>query len=130
MLRHVLKSVLMICVLSILSCASSAKKFVTPLSDGTNKLTFRGTTREGTIEHAIEGANDFCEDQKKFPVYSKNETKYVGQMDESTRETVQRASEMAVILGGMNTPTDTAGRVGMGMTSDKAYETELVFICK
>lgn len=43
----------------------------------------------------MKGANEYCENHGKTAVFVKNETKYTGSMDESTRNTVRNASVQA-----------------------------------
>lgn len=90
----------------------------------------RDIEREGAEEAAIEAAEDFCEDREKQLVVLSHKTNYTGSMNESDRKAVRNASKAAQIIGGRDTTVGQAGTVGKQMTSDRDYESEVVFRCK
>jgi len=109
---------------------STAKVRVMPGDDGVHKSVARDIEKEGAEEASLDAAKDYCEDHGKSLAVVKESTKYSGDMDEGTRKTVRAASKTASVLDGIGSPVGTAGRAGMGMTSDRDYVSEIVFKCK
>ncbi len=105
-----------------------------------NRVVVRDIHKEDAEEEAVKAAKKYCEKKKQEAVFSKESSKYTGQMDEETRDTVNKASKAAMILGGgIGTAGDEpgagsvlggAGMVGHTMTSGKDYEAEVTFKCK
>lgn len=114
---------------SMLQACSTAKVRVMP-GEKANKVVARDIEKEGAEEAAIDAASDFCEDRNSSFVVLKESTKYSGDMDESTRNNVRKASKVATVLGGMNSPVGTAGRAGKMMTNDRDYVSTVIFRCK
>lgn len=82
--------------------------------------------RAKALNEAAEGAEEFCEERDKKPLFVEpaggEETKYLGSMDEKTREAVKKAGE---ILGG---PVKAV--ITKHTTADaKDYQAELTFKC-
>ena len=99
--------------------------------DGTIRVVMRGSTAERAQDAAFDEAQDYCEERDMNPVYVKDKgPKYTGKMDEETRDTIQKASTAAIILGGMNSPVRDAGVVGHVYTAGNDYEAEVIFRCK
>lgn len=126
--------------LLIQSC-STAQVRVMPGENGNHKVVARDIERDDAEEAAANSAKDFCKDHGgKMAVFTKDSTKYTGDMDESTRKTVRNASRAAQILGGVGTiPGESrtagavlggAGTVGRQMTSDRDYEAVVEFKCQ
>lgn len=111
------------------SC-STAKVRVLPGDNGVHKVVARDIEKEGAEEAANEAARDYCKGRKQEAVFLSDESNYTGKMDEETRKTVRKASQAAVILGGVNSPVSTAGSAGGMMTSDRDYEAKATFKCK
>lgn len=114
----------------MLQACSTAKVRVMPGEKGVNKVVAKDIEQEGAEEAAIDAAREYCEKRNASFVVLKERTKYTGDMDESTRKTVRKASKTAQVLGGFNTPVSTAGRVGTSMTNDRDYKAEVFFKCK
>ncbi len=126
--------------LLIQSC-STAKVRVMPGADGLNRVVARDIERDGAETAAVDAAHDYCKDQKKSAVFTKDKTQYTGNMDEGTRKTIRNASQAAQILGGVGIGSSSetrtagavlgsAGTVGREMTSDRDYEAEVQFKCQ
>lgn len=82
--------------------------------------------RAKALTQAAEGAEEFCEERDKRPIFVEpekgEETKYIGAMDEKTREAVKKAGD---ILGG---PVKAV--ITKHATEDsKDYQAELLFRC-
>lgn len=126
-IRHV-AMVLSLGAVVVASGCSTAQVRVMPGSDGVNRVVSRDIERDDAEEAAVEAANEYCANRKLQAVFLKDETKYTGQMDENTRNTIRNGSAIAMVLG--SSTMGTAGQVGYGMTSDRDYKSEVVFKCK
>ena len=140
MIRKVLPIALTLSVVLGAGC-STAKVRVMPGENGLNRVVVRDIERDDAEEEAVESANEYCEKRKKTAVFvNKDKTQYTGSMDESTRNTVRKASTAAMVLGGIGVaPSRTrsagsvlgsAGTIGRIMTSDRDYQTEVEFKCE
>lgn len=128
-----------ISIVALVAGCSSAEVRVMPQEDGTVRVTSRDHDKEGAEEAALDAAKDYCKDKKKEAVFSKDNTKYTGTMNENTRDTVKKASTAAMILSpavgvgagaGGGSVLGGAGVVGASMTSGKDYMSELLFKCQ
>lgn len=134
-----MKKYLILILFSVLSCRSAVVR-VMPGENGINKAISKDRTKEGAETAAVDDAKEYCEKKDKEAVFIKDESKYKGDMDESTRKTIDQASTAAIILGGVGSvPGSTrtagtvlggAGTVGKVMTSGKDYEAEVQFKCQ
>ena len=129
-----------ICVLSGTGC-STAKVRVMPGEGGVNHVVARDIEKDGAETAAVDAATEYCKNKKMTAVFVNDKTKYTGDMDESTRNTVRKASKAAMILGGtgFGASSDTrpagailgsAGTAGHVMTSDRDYESSVEFKCQ
>jgi hypothetical protein len=110
---------------------STAKVRVMPGENGLNRAVSRDIERDNAETAAVDAANEYCEKRKQSAVFvSTDKTKYTGDMDESTRNTVRKASGVASVLGGFGTPIGQAGQAGRMMTNDRDYESAVAFRCK
>jgi len=115
-------------LVGLIGCASNRGMLQ---EDGTVRVVMRGSTAAAAQDAAIDEAKDYCEDRDQTAVFVKDKgTKYTGRMDEDTRDTIQKASTAAIILGGMNSPIHDAGMVGHVYTAGPDYEAEVIFRCK
>lgn len=115
---------------STLQGCSSASVRTMPEQDGTIRIVAKAPEKTDAEEAANEKALDYCKDRGQEAVFLKDGTKYTGDMNEQTRDTVKKASTAAQILGGFNSPVSDAGTAGHVMTSGKDYEAEVVFKCR
>ncbi len=139
---HVSKPYFLLALLVLVSCAHH--RDVRPGADGLHKVVVRGEDREQSERSALSQARHFCEERNLDAAIVTEKTDYKGSMDEGTRETIKRASDVATILGGTMkgrsraNPNDTeagdvvqdAGRVGHAVTGGDDYLTEMTFKCK
>ncbi|MBS1983347.1 MAG: hypothetical protein JST16_04175 [Bdellovibrionales bacterium] len=73
-------------------------------------------------------------------MFLKDKTEYKGKMDEETRNTIHKASQAAMMIGGgvgtvghhgvAGGALGSAGGVGYMMTNDRDYQSEVLFKCK
>ncbi len=108
--------------------------------NGNNRVVVRDIERDDSEEEALKAATKHCEKEGKKAVFAKGATaNYTGSMDESTRNTVRKASTAGMIVGGVAGAAGertaggilgTAGVVGKVMTNDRDYQTELEFKCQ
>lgn len=112
-----------------------------PGENGINRVSVRDIEKTDSEEAAVDAAREYCEKRGSEAIFiEEKEAKYTGSMDESTRDTVRKASTAAMILGptlGVATHSHvgggvlgSAGVVGHTMTSGKDYQSELKFKCK
>lgn len=105
-----------------------------------NRALARDTDREGAEEAAVKAANKYCKEKGSEAIFTSNETKYTGDMEESTRNIIHRGSTAAMMIGGMGMVPDqsrgiggllgSAGTVGYVVTSGKDYEVVVDFKCR
>lgn len=114
----------------LISGCSTASVRVLPGED-IHRVVVRDIERDDAEEEAAKAANEYCEKQGKRAVIVADNTKYTGEMDESTRDTIRKGSKAAMILGGARGgAAGTAGSVGYSVTSDRDYLAELRFRCR
>ncbi|RYZ48952.1 MAG: hypothetical protein EOP07_25125 [Proteobacteria bacterium] len=129
-------------VLAALTVGCAHYPDVRPGENGLNEVIFRTERKGEGFQAAFSQAKDYCDDAmgKKRAVRIKEESKYVGTMDESTYNQAKTASKVltavggtAAVFGGRN--ESKAGAVGGmgGAIGDNAlgadYEYKLEFKC-
>lgn len=115
---------------------------VRPGADGIHRVVVRDSESESAERSAISQAEHFCQQyEKQYGIVNEKETQYTGEMDESTRKTLKKASTAATVLGGGasvlgrngvrtgGNVVGAAGTVGMIMTSGDDYIAEIRFRC-
>jgi hypothetical protein len=129
-------------VLALSGCATH--RDVRPGSDGVNHVVVRSSTKESAEESAIRQAENYCDDVYHNHAAFVNEqaTQYTGSMDESTRDTVHKASTAAMVLGGAatvmgddgvrgaGTVLGGAGTAGSIITGGNDYTADMKFRCQ
>jgi hypothetical protein len=127
-------------VISFASCAHH--RDVRPGADGIHRVVVRAQDKDQAERNAISQAEHYCEQSQKLPGFMDEKTQYTGSMDESTRDTVRKASTAALVLGGAGTVAGSngvrtggsvlggAGAVGAIMTSGNDYVSEMRFKCQ
>ena len=105
---------------------STASVRVLPGANGQHRVVVRDVEKHNAEEAAVEGAKEYCEkSRQQYFVVSEN-TKYTGEMDETARNTIRKASGVLGVIGG----THEIGAAGREITSDKDYVSEVVFECR
>ncbi|HVJ64466.1 MAG TPA: hypothetical protein VM901_04360 [Bdellovibrionota bacterium] len=134
MKRSILVSLLALSGL-VIGCAHH--RDVRPGADGKNRVVTTATEAEKASRGSIAQATHYCEQFKQAPRIVSEGTVYTGEMDENTRKVLRKASNAAILVGGVNSDYDHpvnpvlgAGQVGAIMTSGEDYRTEMVFECK
>ncbi len=117
-------------ILAFFLGCSTASVRVMPNADGSVRAVARDTTKDGAEEAAAKKARKYCEAHDQEAVYLQDDSKYTGSMDEGTRENIRKASDVAWMLGGMNSPVADAGTAGHVWTSGKDYEASVLFRCR
>jgi len=79
---------------------STAKVRIKPGADGVHRVTSTDYEKDGAEEAAVDAANDFCKDRGKTAAFISEDTKYFGEMDEETRNTIRNASRAAKAISG------------------------------
>lgn len=125
-----LKTAGMFCLLSLFGCATAHHRDVRPGEGGINTVLTHGGERPEAERDAIAQANHYCQQFKKNPVFLKENTSYQGTMDEKTRKVVKGASNAGWVMSGANSGIETASGVGMMMTNDDPYVSEMKFKCR
>jgi hypothetical protein len=115
-------------VLLASACAHHAQ--ISQNEDGSYLSFIRSSTRDSAEQTTYDDAVEFCKNKNLMIQILKKDVKYTGSMDETTRNTIRKASGVASVLGGVNSPVSDAGHAGYMMTSDKDYQSELIFKCK
>lgn len=124
-------------MLSFASCAHH--RDVRPGADGVHHVIVREPTKESAERHAISQANHYCEQSNRTAAFMNESTQYTGTMDESTRDTLRKASTAATILGGTSAHArrhgepnvlGTAGTIGSIMTNGDDYTADMKFKCQ
>lgn len=119
---------------------STAKVRVMPGENGVNQVLVRDIERDDAEVAAVDAANDYCKKQNRTAIFTKNKTSYTGDMDESTRNTIRKASGVATVLGATGVIPDdsraagailgSAGVAGRSMTNDRDYQSQIEFKCQ
>ena len=130
-------------LLVLLTAAACAHhRDVRPGTDGINHVVVRAHDKTSAERSAISQAEDFCDESHRHPAFTEERTTYTGTMDEATRDTIQKASEAAILIGGTGTAigrdgTRTgsevlggAGTVGSVMTNGDDYTSDMKFRCQ
>lgn len=131
-------------VLSILSifamtACSTASIRVMPSQDGTNRVVARDVDKYDAEQAAFDAAKAHCEERGQDAIFLSDDVDYTGEMNESQREGIRKASDSATILAGVIRATDArdaaiifegGAAVGRSATSGKDYEAEVRFTCE
>ena len=128
----------------VASCAHH--RDVRPGYDGVHSVLVRSQEKEWADREAISQANHFCSQRQLAPAFIDESNRYNGEMDEGTRDTIRRASTVAMVLGGVGaaggygyghrgsrdvgTVLGAAGTTGMIMTGGEVYEARMTFKCQ
>lgn len=136
-MKHILLSGIVLSLAAV-GCSTASVRMMP--GDKLNRALARDHDREGAEEAAVEAAHKYCKEKGSEAVFVTNDTKYTGDMDESTRNMVRRGSQAAMIVGGVGMVPDqsrafggllgTAGTVGYVVTSGKDYEVVVDFKCR
>lgn len=123
---------------SALTACSTASVRVMP-GENINRTIARDHDRDGAEEAATEAALKYCKEKGMEAKFVTAETKYTGEMEESTRNMVRRGSQAAMMIGGIGMGATrhrgpgallgSAGTVGYVVTSGKDYEVMTDFKC-
>jgi hypothetical protein len=136
MIRLVLLS--FVFVVSLAAC-STAKVRIMPGENGVNTIVSTDYEKDDAEEALVDKAKDYCKDSNKQAIFLKNGSNYTGKMDEGTRNTVKKASNAAILVGGAGYGTHNntaggvlsgAGIVGRTMVNDRDYRAEAQFKCQ
>jgi hypothetical protein len=125
--------------LGLVGCSTASVRMMP--GETQNRVTARDLEREGAEEAAVKAAGKYCEERGEDVVFVNNaDAKYTGELSESTRNTLRRGSQAAMILGGAGMVPHrtrpyggllgTAGTVGYVMTNGKDYEASVDFKCR
>ncbi len=125
-------------LLGLILGACAHHRDVRPGSSGQNRVITTGTEAEESSRSAISQANHYCKQFKQSPRIVTEKTTYTGEIDENTRKTLRKASNAAIVVGGVYgdpgkpgvNPVMGAGQVGSILTNGEDYRTEMVFECK
>jgi hypothetical protein len=135
-------TLLLFCFL-ISSCTTT--KDVMPGENGINKVYLKSSDDEDGRTSAIAEAKKYCKDKHQEAIFLDQKTEYKGSMDESTRKLIKKASNAAIVAGGItqsgswsrgdssNDPGRVlggAGTIGHVMTNDKDYVVNVQFKCE
>jgi hypothetical protein len=124
-------------LLAVTAC-STANVRVMPGQDGTNRVVVRDVDKYDAEQAAFEAAKAHCEERGEEAVFLGDDVDYTGDMNESQRKEIRKASESATILAGVIRATDArdaavifegGAAVGRSATSGKDYEAEVRFTC-
>jgi DNA-binding transcriptional regulator LsrR (DeoR family) len=94
-----LKITILLSIFLLVSCAHH--RDVRPGSKGIHRVVVRKQNQEQAEQLAISEAQDYCSQYNKAPGFLEEKTEYKGTMNESTRDTVHKVSNAAMILGGV-----------------------------
>lgn len=114
---------------------------VRPGADGVHRVVVNGDNEGDGERNALSQANHYCKEFQKGAVIINEETKYVGNMEESTHKTVRTASKAAGVIGGgmavfggrreSNAGKGVLGAGAVGnVITNNAYKTEMKFQCQ
>jgi hypothetical protein len=125
-------------IFGVLFTACAHHRDVRPGASGSNRVVTTAAEAEEASRSAISQANHYCGQFKQAPRIVSEKTTYTGEMDENTRKTIRKASNAAILVGGVYSdpgkpdmnPVVGAGTVGAVMTNGEDYRTEMVFECK
>ena len=134
------KLVLVLAFVSVVATSgcSTANVRVMPGPDGTNRAVVRDVDKYEAEQAAFEAAKSYCEDRGEETVFLADDVEYTGDMDESEREQIRKASDSATVLAGVIRATEASdsavifeggAAVGRSVTSGKDYEAEVRFAC-
>ena len=127
---------LAVLILSTVAC-STAQIRTMPQEDGYVTIVAADIEKGDAEKEAADAATKYCKKLKQRAVFAKQETKYVGQMAEDTRNTVRTASKVASMVGFQSrnagsrpSNIETAGDAGIIATNDRDYESTVRFKCQ
>ena len=131
--------VALVFMVSLAAC-STAKVRIIPGENGVNTVVSTDYEKDDAEEAMIDKVKDYCKDYNKQAVFLKSgQAAYTGKMDEGTRNTIKKASNAAILVGGTGYGTGhntaggiigTTGMVGRTMVNDRDYRAEAQFKCQ
>ena len=109
-------------------------------ADGIHRVVIATDDADQGSREAIKQATHFCEQRKLSPAFVNEESKYKGDMDESSYKNAKKATTVAKVLGGTTyalggaRESSLGGLVGLGgVVGDsvlgKGYSVEMKFKC-
>ncbi len=135
-----MKGMTLLILILIFTACSTAKVDILPGANGVNTAIIKDIDKDDAESEGIKAAKKYCSDQKKQAIFINQYTRYTGDMPESTRNNVRKASQAAILVGGgLGTTQDdastgaavgTAGAVGYYMASGRDYRHEINFRCE
>ena len=137
----VTQSLIIASLLGTLAACSSAVVRTLPGENGINKIVADDTEKADAQKAAADAAREYCEKEGQRVVVIKDDVKYTGNMDESTRTTVRQASKVASMVGFQNRTSEpgklsnpnaveNAGDAGQAYTATKDYQAIIEFKCR
>lgn len=128
--------------LTLLAVGCAHHRDVRPGAEGVNRVVIRGPDRGPLERDAISQAEHYCEQFKKTPAFTSDDTKFTGSGSEETHKTMRGVSKAVTAGGGMvsvfggDTERNTgrvatgAGVVGGMLTDQEAYTVDMRFKCQ
>lgn len=125
-------------LLMITSCAHH--RDVRP-GEETHKVIIQTSSKEEGSRMAISQANHYCKQSGKQPVFTEEDQKYTGDMDEKSYQAGKKASDVAKVIGGTaytlggKNEKNAGGLIGLGgLAADaalgKGYTVTMSFKCR
>lgn len=114
---------------------------VRPGADGIHRVVIQTDDADAGSREAIRQANHYCGEKHKEAAFLKEDSKYTGDLDESTYKNAKRASSVAKTVGGGvyvfggKTESTIGGLAGLGGAAadnalGKGYTVEMRFKCQ
>jgi hypothetical protein len=139
-MKFICKLILVLPLVSMIAVSgcSTANIRVMPGPDGTIRAVVVDVDKHEAEQAAFEAAKSYCEDRGEETVFLADDVEYTGDMDESEREQIRKASDSATVLAGVIRATEASdsaaifeggAAVGRSVTSGKDYEAEVRFVC-
>ena len=142
MKRQSFLSSLVLASLTLIAVGCAHHRDVRPGAEGVNRIVIRGPDRGPLERDAIEQAENYCEQFKKHPAFTEENSKFTGSGSEDSHKTMRGVSKAVTAGGGMvsvfggDSERNTgrmatgAGVVGGMLTDQEAYTVDMRFKCQ
>ncbi|MNL09184.1 hypothetical protein D3C87_1299340 [compost metagenome] len=133
-------SLVLVSAAALMLGACAHHRDVRPSADGIHRVVISTDDQDQGAREAIEQANHFCKERGLQAAFVNEESKYKGDISESSYKTAKKATTAAKILGGTTyvmggaKESSIGGLVGLGgVVGDgvlgKGYSVEMKFKC-
>lgn len=119
-MKRRLQGIIFVGVLTLSACATTPYTLVIPRENQQYDTIGMGKTRVAALSKAMQGAEQYCKNQRATPVVVNEQVKYNGVISEQTGRVVEQVGAVVGAITGVASPQ---------LARDDDYEVSLRFRC-